>query len=229
MAPYHIRKYQESDRTPVLDLFYKGMMEHIPATFYHTLKLPQTLMFLIGVPLCILLTCGSWLLALVSSFIFIVFLLLLVRYPWKLYVAICLRTDMADITKSYLSACNSCFWVAESQGQVVGTVCARPVKNPPLGKKQLQLFHLSVAMEHRGEGIGKALVRTVLQFARDQGYGEVVLETSIVQYSALALYLHIGFQKTYQYFFSFITRLMAFPTVHLTYYLPTAGHSGALL
>ncbi|KAM6180317.1 putative N-acetyltransferase CML1 [Erethizon dorsatum] len=228
MAPYHIRKYQESDRKPVVDLFYKGMVEHIPAAFRHTLMLPRTLVFLIGVPLCILLVSGSWLLAFVSSLTLLVFLRLLVGYPWKQYVVTCLRTDMADITKSYLSACGSCFWVAESGGQVVGTVCALPVENPPLGKKQLELFHLSVAVEHRGEGIAKALVRTVLQFARDQGYGEVVLDTSIVQRSALSLYLRMGFQETGQLFLSIIMRLVAIPTFHLTYHLPTDGRGAHL-
>ncbi|XP_023574163.1 probable N-acetyltransferase CML1 isoform X1 [Octodon degus] len=229
MAPYHIRKYQESDRIPVVDLFYKGMVEHIPTTFRHTLMLPRTLVFLAGVPLCILLVSGSWLLAFLSSFTLLVFLRLLVGYPWKQYVLTCLRTDMADITKTYLSASDSCFWVAESGGQVVGTVCALPVENPPPGKKQLQLFHLSVAMEHRGEGIAKALVRTVLQFARDQGYGEVVLGTSMVQQSALALYLRMGFQETRQSYFNISMRLVANPIFHLTYQLPTAGHGGTHL
>lgn len=229
MAPPHIRKYQERDRKPVVDLFYKGMVEHIPTTFRHLLRLPQTLLFLIGVPLCILLVSGSWLLACVSSFTLLVFLWLFVGYCWKQYVVTCLRTDMADITKTYLSACDSCFWVAESGGQVVGIVCTLPVENPPPGKKQLELFHLSVSMEHRGEGIAKALIRTVLQFARDQGYGEVVLDTTLVQQSALKLYLHMGFQETGQFFLNTIARLLAVPTLHLTYHLPTAGHGGTHL
>ncbi|XP_005385604.1 PREDICTED: probable N-acetyltransferase CML1 isoform X1 [Chinchilla lanigera] len=228
MAPYHIRKYQERDQKTVVDLFYKGMVEHIPATFRHTLMLPQILVFLIGVPFSILLVSGSWLLAFLSDFTLLVLLRLFVGYPWKQYVVTCLRTDLADITKSYLSASDSCFWVAESGGQVVGTVGALPVENPPPGKKQLQLFHLSVAMEHRREGIAKALVRTVLQFARDQGYGEVVLDTSIVQQSAIALYLRMGFQETGQFFFSFVMRLVGIPTFHLTYHLPSAGHGGHL-
>ncbi|XP_004634223.2 probable N-acetyltransferase CML1 isoform X2 [Octodon degus] len=226
MAPYHIRKYQESDRIPVVDLFYKGMVEHIPTTFRHTLMLPRTLVFLAGVPLCILLVSGSWLLAFLSSFTLLVFLRLLVGYPWKQYVLTCLRTDMADITKTYLSASDSCFWVAESGGQVVGTVCALPVENPPPGKKQLQLFHLSVAMEHRGEGIAKALVRTVLQFARNQGYGEVVLDTSMLQHSALALYQGMGFQKIGHYYMNNVWKLTRIPMFHLLYHFPSAQDGG---
>jgi ribosomal protein S18 acetylase RimI-like enzyme len=222
MAPYHIRKYQKSDHKWVLDLFSRGMEEHIPTTFYHMLMLPRSLLLLLGVPLALLLVCDSWLLAVVCCFTLLLCLWMLARYPWRQYVVKCLRTDMADITESYLSVCGSGFWVAECRGQVVGMVGALSVKAPPLGKKQLEIFHLSVALEHRGEGIAKALVRTVLQFARDQGYSEVVLETSDLQHGALALYQRMGFQKTGQYFMTIFWRLVSIYTVKLTYTLPSA-------
>lgn len=226
MAPHHIRKYQESDRQRVLDLFSQGMVEHIPATFRHMLKLPQTLLLLLGVPVTLLLASGSWILALVSNVTLLVFLRLLARQPWRKYVVMCLQTDLADITKSYLRARGSCFWVAESGGQVAGIVGALPVEDAPSGRKQLQLFHLSVALEHRGEGLGKALVMTVLGFARAQGYREVVLDTSIVQQAALTLYQRMGFQKTGEYFFNKIFRLADIPTIQLTYCLPSAQEGG---
>uniref|UniRef100_A0A8C2VGQ6 Probable N-acetyltransferase CML1 n=2 Tax=Chinchilla lanigera TaxID=34839 RepID=A0A8C2VGQ6_CHILA len=117
MAPYHIRIYQESDRKPVLDLYCRGMAEHVPATFRHMLKLPGTLLLELGVPLSLLLLSGSWLLALMSSLTLLPFLWFLARHTWYQHVVTCLRTDMADITKSYLSTSDSCFWVAESGGQ----------------------------------------------------------------------------------------------------------------
>ncbi|XP_076689563.1 N-acetyltransferase 8F1-like [Callospermophilus lateralis] len=226
MAPHHIRKYQETDRKRVLDLFSQGMFEHVPATFRLVLKMPQTFLLLLGVPIALLLVSGSWLLALGSNFTLLVFLWLLARQPWRKYVVMCLQTDLADITKSYLRARGSCFWVAESGGNVAGIVGALPVEDSPPGKKQLQLFHLSVALEHRGEGLGKALVMTVLQFARAQGYSEVVLETSIVQQDALTLYLRMGFQKTGEYFFSKIFRLLGNSTIQLKYCLPSTQEGG---
>uniref|UniRef100_A0A8C9URN7 N-acetyltransferase domain-containing protein n=1 Tax=Spermophilus dauricus TaxID=99837 RepID=A0A8C9URN7_SPEDA len=222
MATHHIRKYQEIDHKRVLDLFSKGMIEHVPATVRHMLKLPQTFLLLLGVPVTLLLASGSWLLALGSDVTLLVFLWMLARHPWRQYVVKCLQTDLADITKSYLRARDSCFWVAESGGQVAGIVGALPVEDSPPGRKQLQLFHLSVALEHRGEGLGKALVMTVLQFARAQGYSEVVLETSIVQQDALTLYLRMGFQKTGEYFFDKVFRLLGIYTIHLTYFFPSA-------
>ncbi|XP_005364702.1 probable N-acetyltransferase CML1 [Microtus ochrogaster] len=221
MASYHIRQYQDSDQKSVLDLFVRGSEEYIPTTFRHLLTLPRTLLLLLGVPLAVVLMSVSWLLAAMSIFFVLLLLTLLARHPWKEYVAKCLHTDMADITQSYLNARGS-FWVAESVGEVVGIVGCLPVKDPPLGRKQMELFHLSVSSQYRGQGIAKALVRTVLQFARGQGYSDVVLGTSVLQKGAMALYLSMGFRRTGRYFFSMFWKLVDNPTIHLTYSLPSA-------
>ncbi|XP_028617257.1 N-acetyltransferase family 8 member 2-like [Grammomys surdaster] len=218
MAPHHIRQYQERDHKRVLELFSSGMKEHVPAAFRQMLTLPHSLLLLPGVPVTTVLVSGSWLLATVYSFLFLLCLRVLFWLSCRHDVAKCLQADLADITKSYLNAHGS-FWVAESGGQVVGMVGAVPVKDPPLGRKQLQLLRLSVSSQHRGQGIAKALVRTVLQFARDQGYSDVVLKVGSVQYSALALYQAMGFQKTGQYFISITKRLMGLSILHFTYSL----------
>ncbi|XP_057637513.1 probable N-acetyltransferase CML1 [Chionomys nivalis] len=222
MAPIHIRQYQDRDYKSVLDLFISGMEEHIPTTFRHLLTLPRTLLLLLGVPLVMVLVSGSWLLAAMSIFFVLFLLKLLARQPWKEYVAKCLHTDMADITKSYMNARGSCFWVAESGGELVGIVGGLPVKDPPLGRKQLELFHLSVSSQHRGQGIAKALTRTLLQFARDQGYSDVVLETSILQKGAHALYMSMAFRKTRQYFLGAFWRLVDIPAIQFKHSFPSA-------
>ncbi|XP_058523730.1 putative N-acetyltransferase 8B [Ochotona princeps] len=222
MAPYHIRKYHVGDHKQVLTLFAQGMEEHIPATFHHLLKLPRALLLLAGGPLILLLVSGSWLLALMASLILLAGLKFVATVPWKQYIAMSLQTDMADIMKTYLSGRGSCFWVAESEGQVVGTVGALPVEDPTLREKQLQLFHLSVGMEHRGQGIAKSLVRTVIQFAQDQGYSEVVLETSVVQSAALNLYQAMGFQVKRKFNYNISSRLVGVYTFRLVFPLASA-------
>ncbi|KAK2494955.1 hypothetical protein MC885_003664 [Smutsia gigantea] len=151
----------------------------------------------------------------------------LAKYPLTESEALCLHTDMADITRSYFSEGGSCFWVVEFEGQVVGMVGALPVKKPCLRNKQLQLLHLNMALEHRGQGIAKALVKTVLQFAQGQGYSEVVLDTTVLQLSALACNCSMGFQKVGQYFFSLSWRLIAVPSFQFRYCLPSAQVSQA--
>ncbi|XP_060043072.1 putative N-acetyltransferase 8B [Erinaceus europaeus] len=228
MAPYHIRKYQEKDDECIRDLFSKGMAEQVPTAFHHILKLPRTLILLLGGPLTVFLLTGSWLLALLVSLTFLVALRFLAMYPYTQFIAMSLNTDMSDITKNYFSERGSCFWVAESEGQVVGMVGALPVKEPAAREKQLELLHMSVASEYRGQGIAKALVRTVLQFGQDQGYSAVVLSTSEIQYSAIGLYQSMGFQKTHQVFKSFSMRLAANHVFSFIYHLPSVQDSKVL-
>ena len=222
MVPYHIRQYQDSDHKRVVDVFTTGAEEYIPSTFRHVLRLPRTFLLLLGVPLALVLVSGSWILAVICIFFLLLLLRLLARQPWKEYVAKCLQTYMVDITKSYLNVHGACFWVAESGGQVVGIVAAQPVKDPPLGRKQLQLFRLSVSSQHRGQGIAKALTRTVLQFARDQSYSDVVLVTGLLQQGAVTLYYSMGFQKTGESFVDILTWLVDVSLIHFIYPLPSA-------
>ncbi|XP_059112741.1 N-acetyltransferase family 8 member 7-like [Peromyscus eremicus] len=226
MPPYHIRKYQDSDHKSVVDLFSRGMKEHIPTTFRYMLMLPRILLLLLGVPLTLLLVSGSWIVVLLSSLILFTSLWLLAKNTWDKYLVACLHTDMADITTTYLSSHSSCFWVAESRCQIVGMVAALPAVDPFLQKKQLRLRHLSVSLEHRRQGIGKAMVRRVLQFAQARGFTEVVLSASMFQYAALALYQDMGFQKTGELYLTIISRLRKSPIIQLKYCLTSAQEGG---
>ncbi|KAM9585494.1 LOW QUALITY PROTEIN: N-acetyltransferase 8 [Trichechus inunguis] len=182
MAPYHIRKYQESDCKGIPDLFSTGLTEHVPITFCHLLRLPQMLVLLLKGPQVLFLFSGSCLLAFMASLALLTLLKFFTKYPWAKYEVRALNTDMSDITKTYLSEQCSYFRVAECEEQVVGMVGCLPAEDITLWRKQ-ELFHLCVAFEHCGQGMVKALIRTVLQFAWDQGYSEVVLVTTALQYS----------------------------------------------
>uniref|UniRef100_G1MLV4 Uncharacterized protein n=1 Tax=Ailuropoda melanoleuca TaxID=9646 RepID=G1MLV4_AILME len=139
MAPYHIRKYRESDRTQVVDVFSQAFEEFPPLTFRHILKLPRTLVLLLGVPFALFLVSGSWLLALVASLTLLIALRFLSKYPWTAFKVMSLRTDMSDITKFYLSEPGSCFWVVEAEGQVVGMVGVLPAEERSLKPQGLSV------------------------------------------------------------------------------------------
>ncbi|NXD88425.1 CMLO acetyltransferase, partial [Halcyon senegalensis] len=71
----------------------------------------------------------------------------------------------------------------------------------------LALKRMSVRKGYRGAGIGTALCRTALAFARQGGHRAVVLSTLMVQREARALCERLGFRQ------------------HRRYVLPTAyGH-----
>ncbi|XP_004609315.2 putative N-acetyltransferase 8B [Sorex araneus] len=222
MASYHIRQYQERDHKQVVDLFSDSMNEHTLTSSHHMLKLPRTMALLLGGPLAVLLLTGSWLLTLLAGLLLFPALQYFGKVPWLQFIVMALNSDMSDISKYYLSGPGSCFWVAESQGRVVGTVGALPVKEPALNREHLELFHLCVDSAYRGQGIAKALVRTVLQFGQDQGYKAVVLSTSSLQYAALGLYQRLGFRKTHEYFHSLAWRLTAIPAVRFVYYFSSS-------
>ncbi|NXG67904.1 CMLO acetyltransferase, partial [Baryphthengus martii] len=63
----------------------------------------------------------------------------------------------------------------------------------------LALERMSVRKDYRGAGIGTALGRVALAFARRSGCRAVVLNTLMVQGEARALYERLGFRQHHRY------------------------------
>uniref|UniRef100_A0A8C4WD96 N-acetyltransferase domain-containing protein n=1 Tax=Gopherus evgoodei TaxID=1825980 RepID=A0A8C4WD96_9SAUR len=166
MAPYRIRQYEDSDYEVVRTMFGHGIKEHAPAGYIHMLKCLQTQLLFLGLFLAVLAASGSLLVSLLALLLTLIGGWFCIRSLWTDYVHQSLCSDLLDIRRTYLEAADSCLWVAEVEGAVVGA-------------------HVSVRREHRGRGIGRALCRTVVRFTQECGYSAVVLSTSMVQYSAL--------------------------------------------
>jgi DNA-binding MarR family transcriptional regulator/GNAT superfamily N-acetyltransferase len=80
-------------------------------------------------------------------------------------------------------------WVAERGGRMIGAIfCVDSGDNAA----QLRLLH--VEPEARGLGIGEALVRTCVEFAREAGYRRIWLWTHAVLLSARKIYAACGFR-----------------------------------
>ncbi|HEX9100436.1 MAG TPA: GNAT family N-acetyltransferase [Candidatus Dormibacteraeota bacterium] len=92
------------------------------------------------------------------------------------------RSALADRTR----------FVAESEGEVIGTVGAGP--SDVTGTAALTA--LWVAPAARGRGVGEALVNTVLGWAKDAGYERVMLWVVEGNSSAESLYRRTGFRRT---------------------------------
>ncbi|KAM4626031.1 putative N-acetyltransferase camello [Polymixia lowei] len=187
-----IRKYREEDEEAVKEIFTLGMSEHVPSSFVHLLKQPLTQMVLMCVFCALLTSSKSFLLPILAVTLLMAGARHFVGYMFSSYIEASLRKDLNHIQQTYLEQKDSCFWVAEIEGRVVGTVACLPAENV---SGCLELKRMSVHRTHRGMGIAKALCRTVADFTRDRGYPAVVLYTSIVQTDAQRLYEHMGYSK----------------------------------
>ncbi len=80
-------------------------------------------------------------------------------------------------------------WIAAVDGQPVGSVMCVRDDAPATARLRLLL----VDPEVRGRGLGDLLVRTVVDFAREVGYRELVLWTNDVLAGARRIYQRAGF------------------------------------
>lgn len=198
MASIQIRKYQDDDAEVVKEIFTLGMSEHVPSSFMHLLKQPVTQMVLMCMFCALMTSSKSFLLPILAVTLILAGARQSVIYMFSRYIDTCLRKDLNNISDTYLKQKDSCFWVAESDGQVVASVACLPAESAP---GCLELKRMSVRRSHRGRGIAKALCRTVADFTRDRGYAAVVLHTSIVQTDGQKLYEHMGYKKIREFVF----------------------------
>jgi GNAT superfamily N-acetyltransferase len=98
------------------------------------------------------------------------------------------NSDLWDIAKSFK---NGIMYVAAAEAGVVG--CGGLL---PEGHEAGRIVRMSVAREHRGKGIGTALLRQLMAYARGRRYTTLVLETTNSWSDAIAFYERYGFVPT---------------------------------
>jgi GNAT superfamily N-acetyltransferase len=99
---------------------------------------------------------------------------------------------VAEILKQFCASHDSTCergWIAEENGQRLGSIfCVRLTDTTA----KLRLFLLTP--EARGKGLGKRLLQTCMQFARDAGYKDMTLWTHESHEAACALYAAFGWE-----------------------------------
>ncbi len=87
--------------------------------------------------------------------------------------------------------CTSMVWAAQRNGTLVGVACLAPGMSDREKHKGF-IWGVFVSPEVRGQGISRALLTTLLNWA-DQHYEQVTLTVTATNSAALALYQQAGF------------------------------------
>jgi putative acetyltransferase len=85
------------------------------------------------------------------------------------------------------------YFVVEVEGKVVGGGGIAPLEGANENTAELRKMYF--LKEARGLGAGSALLRHLLNLARDYGFAQVYLETLTGMDAAQKLYQHLGFQR----------------------------------
>lgn len=80
-----------------------------------------------------------------------------------------------------------------------GTVCGC-VAYHRLDDATVEMKRLYVAPEGRGQHLGERLARRIMEFAREDGYEHMVLDTVAPLVAAISLYRKLGFEEIEPYY-----------------------------
>jgi len=105
---------------------------------------------------------------------------------FEAYVA----TGLADFVRSFRPRRDR-IWLVEAGERIIGSVA---IASRPNGTAQLRWF--LVHPDHRGLGLGTALLKKAIRFSRGRGYRTVFLWTTSELQEASHLYARFGFRKT---------------------------------
>ena len=220
-----VRPWQRGDQSGVKAVLREGSFSNLWPSFRIALRRPVTLI-LAAVVLTCCLTTGAGMLGTVLSLVAyftLVFLGCLMATVYFFYGPN--FSDMKEVETSYFSCPGDHFWVAEVEGEIVGTIAVirkptelavdsnseRQTKSDRVTKRTLLtsaedtgdrpiprvawLRRMAVKHSFRGHGIAKQLVQTVVNFCRDHDYDVIFLITTEVHQPARTLYRTMGFRQ----------------------------------
>ena len=121
---------------------------------------------------------------------------LLVEYQRGLGVSLCFQdfeAELAGLPGDYAPP-RGRLVLATSKGRPAGCVALRP-----LFHRDAEMKRLYVRSQYRGSGLGRLLVTTVIQSARDLGYETLKLDTLPQMRAAQRMYESLGFRDTAAY------------------------------
>lgn len=89
---------------------------------------------------------------------------------------------------------------------------------PKVQKETVRIDSIAVDKSCRGRGIGTKLIEAVIEFARQNSYGQVLLEVVDTNPKAKVLYERMGFKVKKKVNFYFLTRSAGFSSEYIMVY-----------
>lgn len=116
------------------------------------------------------------------------------EFGWNQHFEALVARIVADYVESY-DAARDCCWIAERNGERVGSVFVMKDRvRPEAARLRLLLLEPSA----RGLGIGRRLVDECTRFARDAGYRTISLFTTSVLLAARRIYAEAGYRLVHE-------------------------------
>lgn len=97
-----------------------------------------------------------------------------------------------DLYNLFKNQSGSVYFVAEENGVLLGGAGIFPTEGLPDGVCELVKMYLSKAA--RGKGLGQKMIQHVMNWAKENGYKTVYLETMPELAKAVKVYEHFGFE-----------------------------------
>jgi putative acetyltransferase len=101
--------------------------------------------------------------------------------------------ESTDRLSTLFTVPGSAYFIAEQNGQILGGGGIYPTEGLPHGTCELVKMYLFP--QARGKGLGITLLQKCLEFARNNGYKNVYLETMPELKLAIGLYQKFGFKR----------------------------------
>lgn len=220
-----VRTWRKEDTREAWKVLREGGFSNVWPSFLVALRRPLTVcVTFVLIAVCIATSVNVWkiVMLVVGLFLFL-YMCSLAATTYFLYGSN--FADMQNVQRVYFESPDHYFWVAEMNGEIVGTIAvvdkqaggsgsleSRSVIHTDTDKKVYQQRHIAsgddvisiktawlrrmaVKRKYRGLGIAKQLVSTAIQFCRERDYHFIFLITTEIHQPARALYTSMGFRQ----------------------------------